>query len=331
MGVYPSLLKIAKVTPIFKKGSHLLPDNYRPISVLGHIKKIYEKLLHSRLSTHFNNNDLLYKYQYGFREGHSTTQALVELTDSLKNTIDNGNYACGIFIDLTKAFDTVNHNILIDKLKKYGILDNAIELLKSYLDDRMQYVEINKTKSSLSKISCGVPQGSVLGPLLFLIYINDLPNCCLLRKVHIFADDTVIFFECQNQNQLSEIIEDILKNLNDWFIANKLTMNVEKSNFCIFRSQKNKNKPIPDSIPFNNSTMKRISHIKYLGVFLDEHLSYTHHVNEVCKSLRKYFSVFYNIRRYLNKEHIKSIYYSMIYSKIQYGLTSYGLTTAKNI
>ena len=101
--------------------------------------------------------------------------------------------------------------------------------------------------------------------------------------------------------------------------------------FCIFRSQKNKNKPIPDSIPFNNSTMKRISHIKYLGVFLDEHLLYTHHVNEVCKSLRKYFSVFYNIRRYLNKEHIKSIYYSMIYSKIQYGLISYGLTTAKNI
>ena len=120
-------------------------------------------------------------------------------------------------------------------------------------------------------------------------------------------------FECQNQNQLSEIIEDILKNLNDWFVANKLTMNVEKSKFCIFRSQKNKNKPIPECFPFNNSTMKRISHIKYLGVFLDEHLLYTHHVNEVCKSLRKYFSVFYNIRRYLNKEHIKSIYYSMIY------------------
>ena len=239
MGVYPSLLKISKVTPIFKKGSHLLPDNYRPISVLGHINKIYETLLYSRLSTHFNNNNLLYKYQYGFREGHSTTQALVELTDSLKNTIDNGNYACGIFIDLTKAFDTVNHNILIDKLKKYGVSGNAINLLKSYLDDRMQYVEINKTKSSLSKISCGVPQGSVLGPLLFLIYINDLPNCCLLRKVRIFADDTVIFFECQNQNQLSETIEDILKNLNDWFVANKLTMNVEKSNFCIFISQKN--------------------------------------------------------------------------------------------
>ena len=133
------------------------------------------------------------------------------------------------------------------------------------------------------------------------------------EKFVFFADDTVIFFECQNQNQLSEIIEDILKNLNDWFVANKLTMNVEKSIFCIFRSQKNKNKPIPDSIPFNNSTMKRTSHIKYLGAFLGEHLSYTHHVNKVCKSLRKYFSVFYNIRRYLNKEPIKSIYFSMIY------------------
>ena len=330
-GVYPSLLKIAKVTPIFKKGNHLLPNNYRPISVLGHINKIYEKLLFSRLSTHFNQNNLLYKYQYGFREGHSTTHALVELTDSLKNSIDNGNYACGIFIDLSKAFDTVNHDILIDKLKNYGISDNAIELMKSYLEDRLQYVEINKTKSSLDKVTCGVPQGSVLGPLLFLIYINDLPNCCLTRKVRIFADDTVIFFECDDPNQLSVIIEDILRHINDWFVANKLTMNIEKYNSCIFRSLKNKNKPIPESVPFNNYTMNRVPHIKYLGVFLDEHLSFTYHVNEVCKSLRKYFSIFYNIRRYLNKEHIKAIYYSMIYSKIQYGLLTFGLTTAKNI
>jgi len=122
-----------------------------------------------------------------------------------------------------------------------------------------------------------------------------------------------------------------MKHLSDWFAANKLTLNIDKSNFCIFRSTKNKNKPIPENIKFNDNCLTRVSHVKYLGVFLDEHLTFNYHINEVCKSLRRYFSVFYNIRRYLNKAHIRSIYYSMIYSKIKYGITTYGLTTAKNI
>ena len=160
-GTYPSQLKIARVTPIYKKGDHQLPCNYRPISILTHINKIFEKILFSRLSSHLNKHNLLYDYQYGFREGHSTTQALTELTDSLKESVDKGKYSCGIFIDLTKAFDTVNHSILIDKLKKYGVSGIANNLLNSYLDNRTQYVEVNNERSSTKTITCGVPQGSL--------------------------------------------------------------------------------------------------------------------------------------------------------------------------
>ena len=330
-GTYPSHLKIAKVTPIYKKGDPQSPSNYRPISVLTHINKIFEKVLFNRLSSHLTKHNLLYNYQYGFREGHSTTQALVELTDNLKTSIDNGNHACGIFIDLTKAFDTVNHSILIDKLNKYGVSGKANSLLKSYLENRVQYVEVNNSKSSHKDITCGVPQGSVLGPLLFLIYINDLPNCSPLGNIRIFADDTAIFFECNDPTQLAHITENIMNNISEWFKANKLTLNLDKSNFCIFRSVKNKNKPIPESIKFGDKQIYRVSHIKYLGLYLDEHLSFSYHINEVCKSLRKYFPVFYNIRRYLNNAHIKAIYYSMIYSKIKYGILTYGLTTATNL
>ena len=156
---------------------------------------------------------------------------LTELTDNLKTAIDNGKYSCGIFIDLTKVFDTVDHSILIDKLNYYGISGDSNNLLKSYLENRAQYVEISNIKSSLKKISCGVPQGSVLGPLLFLLYINDLPNCSKIGKFRIFADDTAIFVDVEDPNELPNIIESIMNQVCDWFGANKLTLNLSKSNF----------------------------------------------------------------------------------------------------
>ena len=158
-----------------------------------------------------------------------------------------------------------------------------------------------------------------------------MPNCCPLGNIRIFADDTAIFVECVDPNQLSITTENIMNYLSDWFADNKLTLNIDKSHFCVFRSTKNKNKPIPEGIKFKDKYIKRVPEIKYLGVFLDEHLTFTYHTNEVCKSLRKYFSIFYNIRRYLNKSHIRSIYFSMIYSKIKYGILSYGLTTVTNL
>ena len=176
-----------------------------------------------------NKFDILYKYQYGFRKGHSTTQALIELTDNIKKGIDDKKYTCGIFIDLCKAFDTVDHAILLGKMYHYGIRGIVHKLFKSYLINRMQYVSINNNKSKLQYLNCGVPQGSVLGPLLFLLYINDIAKCCNSGHFRVFADDTGIFCQGKDINQLIETARDIMINIEKWFSCNKLTLNTNKT------------------------------------------------------------------------------------------------------
>ena len=153
-----------------------------------------KKILYARLTKYIEDFHLFYKYQFDFRKNHSTEHVLIEITGQIKSSMDNNQITCGIFIDLSKAFDTVNHHILLDKLENLGIRGKALELFKSYLSDRKQYVNIDNCKSKTQSITCGVPQGSVLGPLFFLLFINDLPNCCPSGKVRIFADDTNVFF-----------------------------------------------------------------------------------------------------------------------------------------
>ena len=237
-GNYPDQLKIAKVIPIYKKGSSSDPSNYRPISILSNINKIFEKILHKRLFSYLNKFNILYKYQFGFRKGHSTTQALIELTDNIKRGIDDKQYTCGIFIDLCKAFDTVDHDILLSKMHHYGIRGVVQKLFKSYLTNRMQYVSINNNKSKLQNLNCGVPQGSVLGPLLFLLYINDIAKCCSTGLFRIFADDTGIFCKGKDINALIKTARDIMIKIEDWFSCNKLTLNIDKTCFIIFRSNR---------------------------------------------------------------------------------------------
>ena len=323
-GEYPEALKIAKVLPIFKKGDPSLASNYRPISVLSCINKIFEKIISKRIYNFLEKYNILYEFQYGFRQGHSTSHALVEIVDKIKFAMDNNEMTCGIFLDLSKAFDTVNHEILLNKLDHYGIRGPTLKLLKSYLSNRKQFVKIGKFKSELRQISCGVPQGSVLGPLLFILYINDLHKACSLGNTRIFADDTNIFFKCKNTDEITSKGNEIMLHLNKWFIANKLTLNSEKSNFVIFRSNRKGITNLPEEIKFENSTIKRAKSVKYLGVILDEHLNWNEHISDVCNKLKRYFKTFYCIRRYIKIEQIKTIYYALIYSRINYGITVYG-------
>ena len=267
------MLKIAKVLPIFKKGSKSLVSNYRPISVLSCINKIFEKLLAKRIYSFLEKQNVLYEFQYGFRTGHSTTHALIEITDRIKLAINNNELMCGIFLDLSKAFDTVNHKILLSKLEYYGFRGPVHNLLKSYLTNRKQYVKIGNHKSELRQINCGVPQGSVLGPLLFILYINDLHKACNIGNLRIFADDTTVFFKCININDITSKGTQVMTHLNEWFKDNKLTLNSEKSNFIIFRSRQNKLTNLPDQINFENACIIRSDSAKYLGVILDEHLT----------------------------------------------------------
>ena len=202
--------------------------------------------------------------------------------------------------------------------------------MESYLTNRYQYVQIENSKSTLLPITCGVPQGSVLGPLLFILYINDLANCCLLGKISIFADDTAIYFKCSNTDELSRVGSAIMTDLDRWFTANLLTLNTDKSFFCIFR-RNTKIRNIPEKIIFNRKSINRAKHIKYLGITLDEFLNWNEHVSALCKSLKSFFSIFYNIRDYLFPENCKIIYYTMVYSKIRYGICVYGFAKNQNM
>ena len=273
-GIFPSKLKISKVTPLHKKGSNLDPNNYRPISLLSVFSKIYEKVMYARIYKFMENSQLFYSRQFGFRSNHSTNHALISITESIKNSIDNGKFGCGIFLDLRKAFDTVSHSILLDKLSYYGVRGVALKWFESYLSNRKQFVSVNGVSSDLLNVTCGVPKGSVLGPLLFLIFINDLPAVSKKLKSYLFADDANIYFDADKLEKIEKVVNTELRKVNRWLILNKLALNVEKPNFVLFYT----NPPPPPpprnlKIKIGNKRLNEEDCVKFLGVLVDSILS----------------------------------------------------------
>ena len=237
-GIFPSILKTAKVIPVHKKDSKLDFSNYRPISLLSNIEKILERLMYNRICKFFSDNNLIYSLQFGFRQKYSTVHTLISLTENIRKNLDEGNIGCGIFVDFT--FDTVEHDILLSKLEHYGIRGLANEWFKSYLSNRNQYVSINGYDSNLADVKFGVPQGSVLGPLLFLIYINDLNQALKFCKVHHFADDTNLLHFSKSIYRLNKYVNLDLKNLTYWLNANRISLNLNKTELVIFKHQRKK-------------------------------------------------------------------------------------------
>ena len=240
-GHFPSNLKTAQVIPIFKKDSPLECSNYRPISLLSNIDKIFEKLMFSRIIKFLETSHCIYPLQFGFRKHHSTNDTLVNITENIRSALDKSQFACGVFVDLQKAFDTVDNTILLKKLEHYGIRGIGNSWFHSYLSNRSQFVSILGYNSSLKIIMHGVPQGSVLGPLLFLLYINDLHDAIKYCMVHHFADDTNLLLFDTSLKSLRKKINIDLKLLCHWLNVNKISLNTKKTEYTVFYLDTNKN------------------------------------------------------------------------------------------
>ncbi|MEO2220739.1 MAG: reverse transcriptase family protein, partial [Nitrosopumilus sp.] len=323
-GIYPLKLKIAKVIPIFKnKGDPLNFSNYRPISLLSNINKIFEKLIYSRLYSFLNLHNFIYDLQFGFRAKHSTNHALISLTENIREALDDGKFACGIFIDLQKAFDTVDHHILLKKLEYYGIKGRANEWFHSYLTDRQQYVCINGFDSKPLTMKYGVPQGSVLGPLLFLIYINDLHKAIKHSTTLHFADDTNLLATNESIKKLQKQVNLDLRFLCKWLRANKISLNASKTELLLFRHP-NKSINYDLKIKINGKKLIPSSSVKYLGIIIDCHLNWHIHINELSIRLSRAIGMLSKIRHYVKFETLRMIYHGIFSSILLYGSQIWG-------
>ncbi len=326
LGSFPDRLKLAKVIPIFKNGSKIDVNNYRPISLLSVFSKIMEKIMHSRLYSFLETNKVLYSSQFGFQKNKSTQHSLIEIVEKIRNCIENNKYGCGIFIYLKKAFNTVNHTILLQKLEHYGIRDISLKWFSSYLKDRTQFVSCNNASSDIKSITCGVPQGSVLGPLLFLIYINDLPNVSKKLSFYLFADDTNLFYESDNLDELQKTVNKELKSILVWLNVNRLALNVSKTNFVIFSAVNKPTKPV--TIVINKKAIEQKEYVKYLGVLIDCKLTFKQHITAVSKKIARAIGLMYKLRHFVSQNISIMMYYSIIYPFLIYAAPIWGNTNS---
>jgi hypothetical protein len=322
-GIVPNSQKIAKVVPIFKKGDSTLVANYRPISLLNSMAKILEKVIANRLSSFLTKYNIIYDFQFGFRKHHSTTLSVLEVIDECYNKLNQNNYVLGIYFDLQKAFDSVTHSILLDKLEYYGIRGKLFNWFVSYLSNRQQFTVVNGVSSSVLPIAYGVPQGSVLGPLLFLLYINDIFKAVDNSKLRLFADDTNLFVFEKTISALETTANNSVQSLQHWFYCNKLTVNVDKTNMTLFNTKRGNTSP-EINVVLGGNPIAHVNECKYLGIVIDVNLKWNVHVDSIVKCLVKFTSLFYKLRVILPAATIKQLYFALVYSKLLYGLEVYG-------
>ena len=323
-GYFPSCLKIAKIIPIFKKGVNSDPSNYRPISLLPYLSKIFERIIHSRLTNYLTTNSIISSHQFGFQRGISTLDAVVSFTEFIYNGLNSKQSILNIFVDYAKAFDTVNHQILLRKLNKYGISGNTNTLFAGFLKDRKQYVYCNSAVSNVKTSNIGVPQGSILGPVLFLLVINDLPALSDNFAATMFADDCCLQFRGSNMNSLVSTCNDDLSLFEQWSNANKLSINVRKTQ-CMFISN-TENILQPNSISIFNVCLDIVEKYKFLGVEIDNNVRFNDHIISIRGKISKTIGILFRLRDTLPRSSLKSIYYALIHPYIEYCLPIYGGT-----
>lgn len=325
-GLIPKYLKIAKVVPVFKSGDCSQFSNYRPISVLPCFSKVLEKLVYNRMMNHLQKWDILYEHQYGFRKKHSTEMAILQLVDKIHIAFNKNEYALGIFLDLSKAFDTVNYDILLQKLLHYGFSGTTYKWLNNYIHNRQQFVNVNGFSSEYSTLTCGVPQGSILGPLLFLIYINDLSAVMSCLFPVLFADDTNLFFSHNDFSVLMAKANSDLEYISKWFKLNKLSLNVKKSSFIVFTSKNKTYHKYDSNLFIGNNQIAHVSSTSFLGILIDERLSWKSHIYHVCNKISKSVGIIRKFRSLVNQKCLLTLYYSLIYPYLTYCNIIWGAT-----
>lgn len=337
--IYPNALKLAFITPVHKSGDRANPSNYRPISVLPSISKIMERLINSRLLSYLNKNNLLSPSQYGFRQKMSTEDAVLALASAVTSQVDSGGKCLAVFLDLQKAFDTVPVSTLLDRLAAIGIRGVPHALLKDYLSERKQKIKIGNTISSEETVQFGVGQGSVLGPTLFLIYINTL---CSMKieggLLFSYADDTAIVFSAATWDEVRKTAERGLARIAAWLDLNLLTLNTTKTNFICF-TKYNSSQPPPVfkvkihkcHYPVNSNCscteITRLESTKYLGIMVDQRLSWHNHTELIMKRIRKLIWTFKTLRHVTSKKLLVQIYISLAQSVLTYCIPVWGGAT----
>jgi hypothetical protein len=321
-GIFPDILKKAKIFPIHKADNKMVTSNYRPISILPICSKLLEKLMHCRLTNFLDKYKIIFEHQFGFQTKKSTEYAILDVYSKIIDSIEKKETPCCIFLDLAKAFDTVNHSILLDKLKHYGIRGFCLKWFESYLTNRPQCVQIGQQQSSFLDIKCGVPQGSVLGPLLFLLYINDICESSKLVDYQLFADDTSLFCSNKNPKILETNVNEALSEISEWLKANKLSLNVKKTNLMVFNLSKNDN-VAKLNISINDEILETKKEAKYLGIFFDHKLLWDKHVDHINRKLIRGIGILCKLRHYLSTEMLKNVYNAFLQPHVDYGISAW--------
>ena len=326
-GVVPDDLKTARVVPLFKKNDKTDVGNYRPVSILSTVSKIFERVIYDQLEEYLANKNVLYDYQSGFRKGMSTDTCLIHLTDFIRLQMDKGHFVGMLLLDLQKAFDTVNHEILLTKLRAIGLTDNAVMWLSSYLSNRMQLVENAGVLSSSAPIKCGVPQGSILGPLLFLIYVNDM-SAVVRNKLLLYADDSAILVSGKDKKSIEDNLSSDLHLVSQWLITNKLSLHLGKTESILFGSHRRVNSQSPLDIKCNGQAIESKTSVKYLGATIDQFLSFETMARSVIKKSCNRLKFLYRKKEFLTSHTKKLLVSSLIQCHFDYASSAWfnGLT-----
>lgn len=322
-GQYPNCLKLARVVPIFKSGNTKEVSNYRPISCLSVLDKIIEKLLTSRIIEFTRRYNLIYPYQYGFRSGSSTLSACSDLIDNIYDTLDAKRVGAALFIDLKKAFDTIDHRMLTEKLDTLGFRGVTKSLIASYLTDRCQFVAMGDHKSPPGAVLTGVPQGSNLGPILFLLFVNDMSKLPLKGKLRLFADDTSLFYEASSIEVLQRQIKEDVILLNDFFNTNLLSLNLNKTKYMIFHSTR-KRLPPREVLEIHGCVIEEVKEYTFLGLKLDSSLKWSAHISDVKSKLSSICGIFRKIASFMPKKWLLKLYHALFQSRLQYLIACWG-------